>query len=89
MPLKSKLAKDIISKILEERKQEERFYREYESKQQLREEANKLNQHLNTIDGEMDSLSSSMEKEKESIPEVVSPELQYGEYVIPKKLKEK
>jgi hypothetical protein len=89
MPLKSKLAKDIISKILEERKQEERFYREYESKQQLREEANKLNQHLNTIDGEMDSLSSSMEKEKESIPVVVSPELQYGEYVIPKKLKEK
>jgi hypothetical protein len=82
MPLKSKLAQDVISRVLKERRQERVFYQEYESKQQLREEADKINQHLNTIDREMDNLSSSMEKEKESIPEVVSPELQYGEYVI-------
>jgi hypothetical protein len=82
MPLKSKLAKDVISKVLEERRREGRFYREYESKQQMREEENKLNQHLNTIDREMDNLSNSIEKEKESIPEDVSLTEQWGEYVI-------
>ncbi len=82
MQLKSKLAKDIISNIVKERMQEERFYKEYESKQQMKEEANHLNQHLNKIDREMEALSKTIENEKEIIPQELEITQKYGEFII-------
>jgi hypothetical protein len=82
MQLKSKLAKDIISKIVTERRQEERFYKEYESKKQMKEETNNLNQHLNKIDREMEALSKTIENEKEIIPQELEITQKYGEFII-------
>ena len=82
MQLKSKLAKDTISRIVKERRQEERFYKEFKSKQQMKEEANHLNQHLNKIDREMEALSKTIENEIKTFPQELEITQKYGEFII-------
>jgi len=80
--MKSKLGKEIISKILTERRRDRVFYKEYEEKRGLKEEAIQLEQKIDSLDTQCDTLSDDISKEKETIPEDVSLQQQYGEFVI-------